>query len=84
MDNYEEIWVAIERLRKSGKRFIIAIDGEGFHFRETLSVSHRVELGEVHYDTKPITSANSLAEVILNGSKRMAEQTHEADTNPPA
>lgn len=35
-------------------RFLIAKDPNGFYLRETLCVSHREELGEVHYESKPI------------------------------
>ena len=41
-----------ERLKLD--RFLIAKDPNGFYLRETLCVSHREELGEVHYESKPI------------------------------
>ena len=35
-------------------RFLIAKDANGFYLRETLCVAHREELGEVHYESRPI------------------------------
>lgn len=35
-------------------RYVIAIDGSGVYLRRTLCVTHRLESGEAHYDTKPV------------------------------
>ena len=53
-----------EKLRSQGNRFLIAIDSEGYHIRETLFVIHRLECHEVHYQTAPILSANRFCDAI--------------------
>lgn len=72
---------AIEEVRAQGKRFLVAVNSEGFHFREILCVIHQVECQEVHYHTKPIMSADRLTEVIINGCQAIADNENEFHNN---
>ncbi len=45
-------------------RFLIAFDKVGMHFRKTLCVIHRHELGEAHYQTKPVFSMRYMQPII--------------------
>ena len=40
------------------RRFIIAVDSVGVHFRKTLCTTHHGETGEVTYDAKPLFSTH--------------------------
>jgi hypothetical protein len=46
----------VKQLVGSTKRIIIAFDGTGIYFRETLCVTHDGVSGESRYDTKPVGS----------------------------
>lgn len=55
-----------DRWRREGHRVLLNIDSNGYHLREVLSVSKRLEIREVHYATRPIASGGTLAEAIAN------------------
>lgn len=56
-------------------RYIVAIDGEGVYFRETLSVTHDANAKEVVYHTKPINrppvlkDRKSMSKVLAGATK---------------
>lgn len=65
-----------ERIEAMSRKFnislIIAYDGN-WHLRETTLVIHRNELGEVHYESRPIASGTTLTLAIDNAEAKMTD-----------
>lgn len=57
-----------------GKRFLIAVDQRGIHFREVLCVTRRLEYGEVEYSTRPVLSGEGLLDVLDNGLQKLTDE----------
>lgn len=56
-----------------GKRFLVAVDKKGIHFREVLNVTRRLEYGEVEYCARPVLSGKDFLDVLDDGLRRLTD-----------